>query len=400
MATSVTCLNCQNVTTYEPPLAQISCQFCGAPLVLATPEDLTKPIDLPNLRSVTTEQPPEISPPRTARKPHARNPLEPPDETSDLPRAHSLPYERHRRELDKPAAEEPTDALTVDPARWNPVRIGLTVVFWSWVTILAMIGLFTVLWLCVFFKITTDDALIRTWGWVIKSIALVGILASLVGQCLCIGVPKPARARAYIIGSVVGMLAFASCVVMFLVVPKFTPPGPPFARGGEVNKAPFARGGEGDDAPVTKGVDVPKDDVPKDEVPKGEVPDEAPKAADDDGGKVEPPAPRQAPAILNTQLPGMAIPKANKLWISAAYLVSQILFILFLKRVALFFHDLFLAESTGGYITLLTLHAGIIAFLPPEALIACFFWVILLALEFMLVVWFLLLIRGTRKDLG
>jgi hypothetical protein len=84
----------------------------------------------------------------------------------------------------------------------------------------------------------------------------------------------------------------------------------------------------------------------------------------------------------------------------AAYLVSQILFVFFLKRVAIYFNDVFLAESTGGYLALLIFHTALVALLPAAAMIACFFWVIMLALQIVLMVWFLVLIAGTRRAIG
>ncbi len=339
MATSVTCPKCQQVANYEAAQAPTVCPHCGA-LFDSTPEP------------ARSEPPPK----------HPRK-IGLSDEPSDMPRAHSLPYERHRREPDKIALEQEQESLTVDPARWNPVRIGLTVIFWAWLAILGMIALFTILWLGVFFKFVTDDKLIRTVGWIVKIVVLVALLASLVGQCLCVLVPKAAAARIWIVGAIVGTLAFGSCAVFVLVVPQPPPPAP---------------------APVAKVED--------------EVKPEAPPPQEGDA-KPEPPAPRAPSITLSTQLPGTSISKPRKIWLLATFVLSQFLFVTFLKKVTLFFHDLFLAESTGGYLTLLTLHAAVLALLPPEALVACFFWVVMLALEFLLVVWFLVMVRGRAGPL-
>ena len=344
MATSVTCQKCRQVATYEANEAPTVCPHCGVHYDSTTPT------------SAIAEQSPALP------KHHRSIGLT--DEPSDMPRAHSLPYERHRRDLDQVALEQQQDALTVDPARWNPVRLGLTVIFWGWLAILTMIALFTVLWLGVFFKYITDDALIHTSGWIIKAVVLFGLLAHLVGQCFCISVPKAAAARLWIIGSVVGTLAFGSCVVLFFVVDPQRIPAP---------------------VPVAKVEEDAKPAVPP------------PQEGD---AKAEPPVPREPSIKLNTQLPGAMIPKPRKIWLLATFVLGQFLFVAFIKKVTLFFHDLFLAESTGGYLTLLILHAAILALLPPEALVACFFWAVMLALELVLVVWLLMMVRGTRKAVG
>lgn len=288
------------------------------------------------------------------------------EEPNDLPRAHSLPYERHRRDLDQITHEQQQDALTVDPARWNPVRMGLRLVFWGWVAILCMIALFTVVWLSFFFKYITNDDAINTAGWIVKSLVLLGLLASFVGQCFCMLVPKAAAARRWIIASVVGTIAFAVCVILLLVLPR--PPAP----------APAA-------APAPKADEEAKPAVPPPQ--EGDV-------------KPPPPAPRPPSFKINTQLPGMTVPQAIKIWLLATFVVSQFFFVMFLKRVALFFHNQFLAETTGGYLTLLFLHAAILALLPPAALVACFFWAVMLALEFVIAIWFLVMVRGTYKAVG
>jgi hypothetical protein len=344
MATSVTCAKCQQVVTSEAGEAPTVCPHCGATFYSTTPT------------LASSEQAPSL--PK-----HHRN-IGLTDEPIDAPRVHSLPYERHRRDPDQIALEQQQEAVTVDPARWNPVRLGLTVVFWGWLAILTMIALFTVLWLGVFFKYITDDALIHTSGWIIKTVVLLGMLAYLVGQCLCIAVPKAASARLWIIGSVVGTIAFGICAVLFFIVdPQRIPP-------------PLA---------AAKVEEEAKPAVPPPE--EGDV-------------KPEPPVPREPSVKLNTQLPGASIPKPRKIWLLATFVLSQFLFVTFLKKVTLFFHDLFLAESTGAYVTLLILHAAILALLAPEALVACFFWAVMLALEFVLVVWFLVMVRGTRRAVG
>jgi hypothetical protein len=94
------------------------------------------------------------------------------------------------------------------------------------------------------------------------------------------------------------------------------------------------------------------------------------------------------------------MPRLPKLLMMAGYFISQMLFILFLKRVALYFHDVFLADSTSAYLTLLLAHSALVALLPLEVMVACFFWVILLALQFLLVAWLLSLVAGTRKAIG
>ena len=288
------------------------------------------------------------------------------EEPNDMPRPHSLPYERHRRDPDRIALEQQQEAQTVDPARWNPARLGLRIIFWGWVAILCMIAVFTVVWLAYFFKYLTNDDAIHTAGRIVKGVVLVGLLASFVGQCICVMVPQAAAARRWIVAAVAGNVAFALCVILLFTLPRPAAPAP---------AAP----------PAAKADEEAKPAVPP--------PQE---------GGVKPPAPAPRPPSfkLHTELPGMTVPRALKTWLLATYVVSQIFFVMFLKRVALFFHNQFLAETTGGYLTLLILHAAILALLPPAALVACFFWVIMLGLEFVIAIWFLVMVRGTGKALG
>jgi len=303
------------------------------------------------------------------------------DESNEWPRARK-PYERHRREPDSTLPAEQPDIPILDPAQWKSVRLGLGLVFWGWAAILAVSGLFAAFWICTLFFGKPDAGLMRTLAMASGCIAVAGGLVAVAGQCLCMGVPAVSRARRLIISSVVGTVVTALLIGM--AIPQvLAQPSP----DDQVDSKTPAPGGE-----VAK-ADVPNAEVPKVEVPKVEPPPEAePKAA--------PPMADAATPKAAPPAPDFSISRMTQIWIMAAYLVSQILFILFLKRVALYFHNVFIAESAGGYVTLLAFHTALIALLPRVAMIACFFWVVLIGLEFIILVWFLNLLAGTRKAVG
>ncbi len=98
--------------------------------------------------------------------------------------------------------------------------------------------------------------------------------------------------------------------------------------------------------------------------------------------------------------PGLTVSGNITYLILGAYLFSQFFFILFLKKVAIFFHNSFLADSMGGYLTLFFLHTLLMAFLPASALIACFFWLVMLGLKFVLAIWLLKMLAATCLAIG
>jgi hypothetical protein len=307
------------------------------------------------------------------------------DESNEVTRSRK-PYERHRREPDSPVPTEQPELPILDPVQWKLVRLGLALVFWGSVAILAVSGLFAAFWMCTLFFGKPDADLMRTLAIGSGCIALAGGLVAVVGQCLCVGVPAVSRARGLIISSVVGTVVTALLIGM--AIPQVLAQPSPDAQ---VDSKTPAAGGE-----VPK-VDVPKVEVPEAEVPKVEVPKvEPPPQAEP---KAEPPMADAAPKVA-TPAPDFPISRITRIWIMAAYFVSQVFFIFFLKKVAIYFHNVFIAESAGGYVTLLAFHTALIALLPRVAMIACFFWVVLIGLEFIILVWFLNLLAGTRKAVG
>jgi hypothetical protein len=256
-----------------------------------------------------------------------------------------LPYERHRREP-APTGTETTsaDSDTVNPLQWRPVRRGLTIAYWGWVALFcccSVAALFVFLYL---FKFVTNENLIHWLKWGIGSVALSGFLAIFTGECLCLAVPRVARIRGWATGAVVFLVILAIGVGVNLTKAE---PLAPF-----INPTPI---------PPATNVNAPNGESP---------------------------------------LPGKPFFNPTKLFILGAFLISQMLFTHFLKRVALLFHNEPLAESTGSYLALLIFHTALLALLPPEAMIACFFWVIMLALQFVLMAWFLNLLAKTRKAIG
>jgi hypothetical protein len=322
---------------------------------------------------------------------------QPVDDLNDFPRArHPRSFERHRREAPKAApVEEEPQAPAFDPVKWSPARRGLGLVFCGWAVVLGTCGLFVLYWLWIFFfhKIEPRDgdplpvggqfwlytiylfrndvASIRTIGTVAGCVVALGALVGFAGQCLCITVPAVARARWLVIGSVVGTIITIATA------------GAVFASG--IGKDP-------------ESVDAQQPEA-KASVPAGEAPKTEP-AAGEEAPKVEAPMAGDAAPPPKPFVPGVAIPWLPRLLILAAYFASQVLFIFFLKRVALYFHDVFLADSASAYLALVLTHSLLLALLPIEALVACFFWVILLALQFMLMAWMLVLLAGTRRAIG
>jgi len=266
------------------------------------------------------------------------------EDPDDMPPGR-LPYERHSREPAQAGTEtKPADSNTVDPLQWRPVSLGLTIAYWGWAALFCCGSVATLFLFLFLFKFVTNENLIHLLIWVIGSIALAGILTIFTGECLCVAVPRVARARAWAIGSVVFLVILAIGVGTNLTKAE---PLAPF-----INPTPI---------PPATDVNAPK--------PESSL-------------LVKP--------FFNP----------TKIFILVAYLISQMLFTFFLKRVALHFHNEPLAESAGSYLALLIFHTALLALLPPEAMIACFFWVILLAVQFLLMTWFVNLLAKTRKAIG
>jgi hypothetical protein len=275
---------------------------------------------------------------------------EPTDDINDLPRAR-LPYERHRREV-----VEEQIAPASDPTKWHSVRIGLRLIFWAWVVIVAIAGLFIAFLLANVVLLKADVALVRNLGLAAAGIVVLAGLVSFAGQCFCIATPRGAHAKGLAIAAVVVTViaaGLAGITIYQMIVD------------------------------ISQGIPqvVAAQPAPDAAVPQAEAPAEA-------TAKVEP------------LIPAVTVPRTARVAVLAAYAIGQILFVLFLKRVAVFFHDVFLAENTGGFLTLLLAHAAMLALLPRAAMIACFFWVILLGLQFLIMIWFLRLVAGTRKAIG
>ncbi len=274
-----------------------------------------------------------------------------------------LPYERPRRDLDKLPAEPPT----YEPAKWKAVHTGLNVIFWAWAAILTVGVLFLALWVGNNFLHKIDQPTMRTIGIGTGYLGLACLAAVFVGHCLCTLAPAVAKARFWAIASVASAVA---TIVLAVVTLTQWPP-----QIGYVPPPPEPK----------PGADAPKEE-PKAEAPKVEAePPKADQPAEGAATKSEPFVPR----ITFRPLP--------KFLTVAAYFLSQIFFTLFIRRAALFLHEIPLAESTGGYITLIFTHSLLLGLLPTEALIACFFWLIMVGLEFVIIAWLLILLAGVRR---
>jgi hypothetical protein len=300
--------------------------------------------------------------------PHGKNDAmsrDPNEESAPPP--HAKPhetYERHHREPPRELPEE--HFVAVDPLQWRPVRLGLNLVWWGSLTVLAGLTFFALFWLLNVFFLKADESVVRPARWSAAGLAVLGGFLTFAGQCFCVKAPRPAKARVFIIGSIVGMIATAALAGMVVLgVPII-----PSAEEAAAQVAPAPKEGE-----PAKDVIAPKDDAQnKDQAatPAGET------------------FSRAAPAWI-------IITRRAKAPILVAYLLGQFLFILFLKRVARFFHDEFVADNTGAYRAFLIMHTALAILLPPAALVACFTWVIMLGLEFILMIWFLILVAATRR---
>jgi hypothetical protein len=360
----------------------------------------------------------------------------PVDELDAFPRPRRpLPFERHRREpKDIPQPPE-TSTVPFDPLKWKLVRTGLGLVFWGWAAILGAAGFFAVYWFWTFFfakpELPEDQALpvggqfwqyttllftngvawIRTLGMAAGCIALLGAVAVFAGQCLCVTVPAVARARGPAIGAVVASVVAIPAMVALpffvevqpLNAPNNQEPAPGATQPDDAKKteAPPAEIPPKVEAPPTdnpgKVETAPADDAAKADAGKADAGKaDAGKA---DAGKVDAP-PAEAAPKPPPPFPAVTVPSLPRLLIFAAYFLSQVLFLAFLKQVALYFHNVFLADATSAYLALLFVHTALLALLPPAALVACFFWVIMLALEFLLIGWLMTLVAGTRKAIG
>ncbi len=282
-------------------------------------------------------------------------------EDSDLPR-HKLPYERHHKSSELP---QPAGPPSLDPVQWKPIRLGLTLVLAGWTILLAVIGVLTLCLFVTFVRAAMTMETLETFARGAGFFALVGVLLVLAGKCTCCLVPGVAGARRWIFASVLASVGTLVAGGMLLFAIEIRPAALP-------------------EAP-------PAGDKTQPEV----VPPQ-PEASPPKQDAVPPPAEVAAPKA-DSQPPLFFIPPGIKWLALACYLVSQITFTYFLKRVAHYHNDLFLAESMGGYLTLFVVHAALAALLPPHALIACFFWLIMLALEMLLVAWLLKLVYSVRR---
>jgi hypothetical protein len=280
------------------------------------------------------------------------------DDPNQLPLG-KLPYERRQR-VEPPLSLEEQRTLAMDPVKWKPVSMGLALIFWGYFAVLTVVGLFTLLYLYNQIKVKIDVEDIREIAMGAGGICLVGVLLVIAGECLCIAVPKIARARTLIILSVLALITMLVSLGLFAVTWAELPQPAPVPADAQAPAAP---------------------------------PEKA--AADAD--------PNKPPVVVIKKgplWPGLRVPMNITYLILGAYLVSQFFFILFLKKVAVFFHNTFLADSMGGYLTLVFLHTLLVAFLPAAALIACFFWIVLLGLKFVLAIWLLKMLAATRKAIG
>jgi hypothetical protein len=360
MPVNVQCPACNTVQAYQPSSAggQAVCASCGAPVSLPTEPD----------GDPAKSDPTPLLPVRPSR------PLaEPSDGVTDLPGARTAgTYRPHRHEAAQGSdADALSEAAALDPLQWRPVRAGLALILWSWIAILGFAGLFVV---CFF--LTRGDAF---WA-VARLLAILaagGCLVSFAGQCLCLLAPATSRARGLVLGSVVGT---AVAVVSFSVL----------LWSGMAQAAQDQIADDRKQEPAEQKQDVPdnKKSEPADDAKHGPP------------GEQKQDAPETQKQPVRPAYPRLPIPMPTALLITAVYLAGHALFVLFLRKVALIFNDLFTAERTGGYLTLFILHALLAVLLPPAAMVACYFGVVMLGLEVVLVVWYVSLVIGTRKAIG
>jgi hypothetical protein len=295
------------------------------------------------------------------------SPFEPPDDGGARPLG-KLPYERQRRD----PAQAPVEPPTYEPAKWKAVRTGLAIIFWAWAAILALGALFLAFWLGNSFLHKLETPVMRSVGGAAACAGLACLAAIFVGHCLCMFVPAMARARAWAIASVCAAVATLALVVVMIFEwpPQFGTPPP-------------------DQKPAAEAA-APQAEAPKVvEAPKAEG--EAPKAEGQPADAV--------PTTTESLVPRIRLQRLPKLAIVAAYFLSQLFFMFFIRKIALFLHEIPLAESIGGYTTLLLAHSLLLGLLPTEAMIACFFWLIMVALEFVIIAWLLILLAGVRRAL-
>ena len=100
------------------------------------------------------------------------------DESNDVTRSRK-PYERHRREPDSPVPTEQPELPILDPVQWKFVRLGLTLVFWGWVAILADSGMFAAFWMGTLFFGKPDPDVVRALVIASGCIALAGGLVTI-----------------------------------------------------------------------------------------------------------------------------------------------------------------------------------------------------------------------------
>jgi hypothetical protein len=285
------------------------------------------------------------------------------DDPNQLPLG-KLPYERPKR-VEPPLSLEEQRTLAMDPVKWKPVSLGLALIFWGYFAVLTVVGLFTLLYLYNQIKVKIDVDDIREIGMGAGAICFVGILLVIAGECLCSAVPKVARGRILIILSVLAMITMMVSLGVFVVTWEAPPEPPPVPPPDAQAAAPAIQ-----PAPEKAVADADPNKLPVVVIKKGPL------------------------------WPGLTVPANIKFLILGAYLVSQFFFILFLKKVAIFFHNTFLADSMGGYLTLFIVHTLLVAFLPTAALIACFFWIVMLGLKFVLAIWLLKMMAATRRAIG
>ncbi len=136
------------------------------------------------------------------------------DDPNQLPLG-KLPYERPKR-VEPPLSLEEQRTLAMDPVKWKPISWGLALIFWGYVAVLTVVGLFTILYLYNQIKVKIDVDDIREIAMWAGTICLVGILLIIVGECLCVAVPKAVRGRTPIILSVLAMITITVSLVVFV----------------------------------------------------------------------------------------------------------------------------------------------------------------------------------------
>ena len=276
-----------------------------------------------------------------------------------------LPYERRPHDLPPPSLEE-LQTLALDPLKWRPVSWGLTLIFWGYFVILALLGCFAIVAIWSRFLKESPADYVTTIVGILFVIGVIAIflagLMILVGNCLCVAVPRISGARLYMIVSLLGTgflatltgLAFFATVSKAMDDPNFFKVSPKKVVAGPDQAQPAAEPAKQDDQdPANK-----KD------------------------------APLQDSSVL------------LKLLMQLPFLVSQFFFILFLRKVALFFRQPFLADSMSGYQTLLIFFVALNVLLPSVAMTACFFWVVMLGIQIVMAIWQIRLVAATRRAMG